>query len=126
MLIKRKVVRGGRTWDVPYKYKAFQRNGGGKKSKRKKQKNRERTEKKKHNTKGKKNKEQRGRKQKQKEESQFSQQRALSSIFAQDVSNSSPAVGKFSFFPPLHFNYIVIVAGVCGSTHACGLKPTSY
>jgi hypothetical protein len=46
MLIKRKVVRGGRTWDVPYKYKALQRNGGGKKSKRKKQKNRERTEKK--------------------------------------------------------------------------------
>jgi hypothetical protein len=50
MLIKRKVVRGGRTWDVPYKYKAFQRNGGGKKSKRKKQKNRERTEKKKNTT----------------------------------------------------------------------------
>jgi mannitol-specific phosphotransferase system IIBC component len=100
--------------------------GEEKNPKEKSRKTEKELEKKKHNTKGKKNKEQRGRKQKQKEESQFSQQRALSSIFAQDVSNSSPAVGKFSFFPPLHFNYIVIVAGVCGSTHACGLKPTSY
>lgn len=100
--------------------------GEEKNPKEKSRKTEKELEKKKHNTKGKKNKEQRGRKQKQKEESQFPQQRALSSIFAQDVSNSSPAVGKFSFFPPLHFNYIVIVAGVCGSTHACGLKPTSY
>jgi hypothetical protein len=64
MLIKRKAVRGGRTRDVPYKYRALQRNRGG--NPEEKRENRE--DKNRGRTRGEKEEKNRGKKKNQKKE----------------------------------------------------------